>query len=77
MKDRNDNGATWHGLVAVLATMPDSIARLLAEHQPDPQSGRCRACTTPGSGTPAAQWPCPVYRLAEQAQQVRDGGAGR
>src|SRR5215207_7013794 len=37
----------WDALVAELATTPDVVDRLLAEHVPD-DSRRCRACTRPG-----------------------------
>jgi hypothetical protein len=48
---------------AVLAAMPDLLARALAEHVPDPE-GRCRECREEGT---AAAWPCAMRLLAEEA----------
>ena len=77
MGNASDNGQTWHGLAEVLSTMPDSIRRLLDEHQPDEATGRCRACGRPGYGTPDRPWPCPVRKLAEQAAQIADRRKGQ
>ena len=49
---------------AVLAAMPDLLARALAEHVPD-EYARCRECRS-DDGTGAA-WPCAMRLLAEQA----------
>jgi hypothetical protein len=62
--------------IAVLAEMPDLWARLLAEHIPDPTGTRCRACTTAGTGSPEAAWPCRIRDLAAAARaRVADGRA--
>jgi hypothetical protein len=58
----------WDALVAELATTPDVVDRLLAEHVPD-DSRRCRACTRPGLGTPMKPWPCGLYKLAMAAKR--------
>jgi hypothetical protein len=55
-------------LSQALAAMPDLRNRLLAEHVPDASGHRCRACTTPGTGTPGAHWPCRIREAAEAAQ---------
>ena len=52
-----------------LETLPVTVARLLAEHQPDGQ-GRCQACTTGGRGTPSAPWPCGPYSVAKRADDA-------
>lgn len=59
-------------LAAVLAAMPAVTARLLADHRDDGR-GRCTGCTTPGTGTPRAEWPCTLYRLAREAQRIAEG----
>jgi hypothetical protein len=51
-----------------LALMPVLRNRLLAEHVPDASGHRCRACTTPGTGTPGTAWPCRIRDAAEAAQ---------
>lgn len=56
----------YRRFVAALAAMPDVWRRLLAAHV-DAGNGRCRACTTPGRGTPQAAWPCSLHKLATQA----------
>lgn len=66
-----EQGADGPGLVELLAGMPDVVARLLAEHRPDARA-RCRACRTPGTGTPGAPWPCTLARLARAAQALTD-----
>ena len=66
----------WAGIVAEIATMPDVVANLLREHQPDEQ-GHClgNGCGTPGRGVPTARWPCSLNQLATAAQAlVRAGG---
>jgi hypothetical protein len=55
-------------LSEALAGMPDLRNRLLADHVPDETGHRCRACTTPGTGTPGAHWPCRIREAAEAAQ---------
>jgi hypothetical protein len=55
-------------LSAALAAMPDLRNRLLADLVPDASGHRCRACTTPGTGTPGAHWPCRIREAAEAAQ---------
>lgn len=52
-----------------LAGLPDVTGRLLRLHVPD-QHGRCRACTTPGTGIPAATWPCVLYFYAAAAKEI-------
>ena len=53
--------------LAGLAGVPQ---RLLALHVSDGH-GRCRACTTPGTGTPGAPWPCVLHFYATEAEQIR------
>jgi hypothetical protein len=55
-------------LSEALSAMPDLRHRLLADHVPDATGHRCRACTTPGTGTPGAHWPCRIREAAEAAQ---------
>jgi hypothetical protein len=50
---------------AVLAAMPDLLARALAEHVPD-DHGRCRECRA-DDGT-SAPWPCAMRLLADEAR---------
>jgi hypothetical protein len=50
-----------------LGAMPDLWAQLLAEHVPDPSGTRCRACTTAGTGSPGAAWPCRIRDVADAA----------
>jgi hypothetical protein len=52
--------------------MPDVIERLMREHVAD-GSGHCRACTTPGRGTPASPWPCGLFAIARYAHLRREG----
>jgi hypothetical protein len=54
-------------LSEALAVMPDLRNRLLADHVPDASGHRCRACTTPGTGTPGAHWPCRIREAADAA----------
>ena len=56
------------GFIDVLKAMPELWGRLLAEHQPDPTGKRCRACTTAGTGSPGAAWPCRIRDAAEAAR---------
>ena len=53
----------------VLSSMPVLWARLIAEHVPDPTGRRCRACTTAGTGTPGAAWPCGIRDAADGARR--------
>ena len=62
----------WTSFVAELATRPDVIERLMADHRPN-AAGLCVACTTPGRGTPRTPWPCALWTLGETARQVRSG----
>ena len=54
--------------VDVLYAMPALWGRLLAEHTPDPTGRRCQACTTAGTGSPGAAWPCRIRDAAESAR---------
>ena len=54
--------------IDVLKAMPELWGRLLTEHQPDPTGKRCRACTTAGTGSPGAAWPCRIRDAAESAR---------
>lgn len=62
----------WNRVATVLAGMPDVIDRLTLSHRDD-GSGWCTVCTTPGRGTPHAQWPCPLAQLASTARKIRAG----
>ena len=53
-------------LAAELAGLSGVVARLLQLHRSD-GAGRCRACTTPGTGQPGARWPCRLHAYALQA----------
>jgi hypothetical protein len=67
-------GELWAGVVAEIATMPDVVANLLREHQPDAQ-GYCtgNGCGSAGRGVPTRRWPCALHALATEAQEA--GGA--
>lgn len=65
--DVNDERRTWP-LVEALAVMPVLWTELLAVHVPDRSGRRCRACTTAGTGSPGAAWPCRIRGAAEAAQ---------
>jgi hypothetical protein len=54
--------------VDVLYAMPALWGRLLAEPTPDPTGRRCQACTTAGTGSPGAAWPCRIRDAAESAR---------
>jgi hypothetical protein len=58
-------------LSEALAAMPDLRNRLLADHVPDASGHRCRACTTPGTGTPGAHWPCRIREAADAADAAQ------
>lgn len=64
MNDRSDPVAV------ALADMPDVVAALLRDHVPD-ALGRCRACGTPGTGTPYVRYPCSLREIAEAARKIR------
>jgi hypothetical protein len=55
-------------LADVLGAMPALWTRLIDEHVPDPTGRRCRACTTAGTGSPGAAWPCQIRDIAESAR---------
>jgi len=56
-------------LARELAWQPGITRRLLARHVAD-GNGRCRGCTTPGTGLPGARWPCALYFYADAASQI-------
>jgi hypothetical protein len=66
----SDTPTAFERLADVLALMPDVIARLLTDHTSD-STGRCRGCTRPGTGYPAAVHPCTLHRLATMALIAR------
>ncbi len=57
------------GFAQELARLPKTTRRLLAVHVAD-GLGRCRGCTTPGTGMPGAAWPCVLYFYASAAQEI-------
>lgn len=59
----------WIRFAAALAAMPGVVDRLLGAHRDD-GSGRCRACTTPGRGTPSTAWPCGIAAVAGLAARL-------
>lgn len=73
--DAGQGPVSWQQLAEVLAAMPDVYQRLLQVHVAA-ESGRCRACTVPGTGTPGARWPCSVRQLAELAERIDRGRRG-
>ena len=66
--NRRSPDELWAGIVAEMTTMPDVVANLLREHQPDEQ-GLCRGngCGTAGRGVPTTRWPCSLHALAAAA----------
>jgi hypothetical protein len=77
-----DEGA-WTRFAAELSTQAGVIEVLMAAHGPT-ATGLCRACTTPGRGTPQKRWPCALWMLAAAARGMRaepqrngEGGSGR
>jgi hypothetical protein len=62
------------GIARELAGLPGIVARLLVLHVPD-LHGRCRGCTTAGTGAPGAAWPCGLHFYATAAEKIhrRDG----
>jgi hypothetical protein len=59
----------WVRFATALAGMPDVVRRLLDAHRDDGK-GRCRACTTPGRGTPHTVWPCGIAAIAAAAAGI-------
>jgi hypothetical protein len=59
----------WIRFATALAGMPDVVRRLLDAHRDDGK-GRCRACTTPGRGTPHTVWPCGIAAIAAAAAGI-------
>ena len=59
----------WVRFATALAGMPDVVRRLLDAHRDD-GNGRCRACTTPGRGTPHTVWPCGIAAIAAAAAGI-------
>jgi hypothetical protein len=53
-------------LAEALARLPGVVDAILIRHVPD-EHGRCRACTTGGTGRPSAPWPCGLRWYANQA----------
>lgn len=58
------------GIARELAGLPGTTQRLLALHVSDGH-GRCRGCTTPGTGRPGGAWPCGLHFYATAAEQIR------
>ena len=52
----------------LLREQPQIVATLLARHVPD-ERGRCRGCTSGGTGTPQARWPCSLHFYATAARE--------
>lgn len=65
------SGDRQRAFIAVLSQMPDLCRRLLAEHVPDQTGTRCVACSTAGTCSPGAAWPCRIHDIAESAQARR------
>lgn len=57
-------------LARELSTLPEVTQRLLELHVSDGH-GKCRACTRPGTGIPAAAWPCVLHFYATAANEIR------
>lgn len=57
-------------LARELSRLPGVTQRLLALHVSDGR-GRCRGCTTPGTGLPGAEWPCALHFYASAAEGFR------
>ena len=60
-------------LAVQLGRLSGVAQRLLAVHTSD-QYGRCRGCTTPGTGQPGAVWPCALHFYASAAAAGVVGG---
>jgi len=56
-------------LAQELAWQPEITQRLLDVHVADAR-GRCRGCTTPGTGVPGAAWPCALHFYADAAARI-------
>jgi hypothetical protein len=67
VRRRAMSALVWRAFAAELGTMPDVIERLSAIHRPTADGRHCRACTTPGRGTPNTPWPCPIAALIADA----------
>jgi hypothetical protein len=67
-----DSVAIWLSFTRELATADHVWQRLIVEHAPTP-AGQCRACTTPGRGTPCTAWPCSIWSVADAARKLHDG----
>lgn len=52
-----------------IAAQPGGPRRLMKIHQPDARH-RCRGCSTPGTGTPGAEWPCMIHTFAALAARM-------
>jgi hypothetical protein len=63
-----DEIAWVSSLALALVPMPDLWDRLLDLHTGEGATGRCRACTRPGTGLPGAPWPCAIHIVATQAR---------
>lgn len=63
-------------LARELAGLPEVTKRLLELHVAD-RHGKCRACTTPGTGIPRAPWPCVLHFYATAADEIRRRWAPR
>lgn len=67
--NRTDPLLRWGTFTEVLSVMPDVYTDLLATHV-DAGTGRCRACTAPGTGIPHEPWPCAVHDVAARAERI-------
>ena len=74
--NRRSPDELWAGLVTEIAAMPDVVANLLREHQPD-EAGYCRGtgCGTAGRGVPTRRWPCSLHALASAADATLRAGS--
>lgn len=62
-------GVRMTDVATELAGLSGVARRLLALHVPA-ENGRCRACTTPGTGLPGAAWPCVLHFYATAANEM-------
>ncbi len=62
-------GVGMDDLAYELAWQPEITRQLLVRHVPD-ANGRCRGCTSPGTGLPGKRWPCALYFYADAATQI-------
>ena len=65
------------GFADALGLMPELVMRLLADHRADATGRRCVACTTAGTGSPGASWPCEIRNVAETAHRRSLLGEGK